>query len=253
MPNLANPGDALKVFYLILLGSMALLPFVGFLALVIGLIVWSHRQDQKRTADLQGVAGQLALPFYPQGDPTLVTALAQFQLFSQGHARKTNNMLHGQTDDVELGIFDYKYTVGGGKSSSTCRQSVVAFRSPLLRLPDFVLRPESVFHRIGKVFGYQDIDFESHPGFSQAFILRGSDELRIREFFSAEVLSFFEGIPGISVEGGGDRLIFYRSRVRVEPVKIRSFMDEGFKIYVLFRNRSQEVRSKGGSPFGSSG
>jgi hypothetical protein len=86
--------------------------------------------------------------------------------------------------------------------------------------------------------GYQDIDFESRPDFSKAFLLRGSDEARIREVFDDEVLEFFEGTTGVCVEGGGEQLIYYRGSKKVEPANIRSFMDEGFKVYLLFRSPS---------------
>jgi hypothetical protein len=190
---------------------------------------------------MRAVADQLGLPFYPGGDH-LLPALAHFKLFSQGSARHIKNLLHGVTDDVEVGIFDYQYTTGGGQHSQTFFQSVVAFRSPRLNLPDFALRPENVFHRIGQVLGYQDIDFESRPDFSKAFLLRGSDEARIREVFDDEVLEFFEGTTGVCVEGGGDQLIYCRSSKKVEPANTRSFMDDGFKVYLLFRS------SAGGEP-----
>jgi len=42
-----------------------------------------------------------------------------------------------------------------------------------LKLPFFELKPENTFHKIGQVFGYQDIDFEAFPNFSKGYLLRG--------------------------------------------------------------------------------
>ena len=58
-----------------------------------------------------------------------------------------------------MGTFDYRYTTGSGKNSHTYRQTVVFFRSPEVDLPQFELKPQSFLHGIGKLFGYQDIDF----------------------------------------------------------------------------------------------
>jgi hypothetical protein len=138
---------------------------------------------------------------------------------------------------VEVGILDYQYTTDG-EDSQTLKQTVVSIRSPLLDLPDFSLQPEHFLHKFVQVLGYQDIDFESNPGFSKAFLLRGSDEARIRAVFDDEVLELFERTTGVCVEGDGDRLIYFRSGKRVEPTNIRSFMDEGFKVYMAFRSRT---------------
>ena len=98
---------------------------------------------------MRELCGQLGLTFFPKGDETLLGRLAQFHLFSQGHSKKIKNMLHGETPDAEIAVFGYRYTTGGGKNSQTLSQTVMYFRSPSLRLPQFALRPERLFHRIG--------------------------------------------------------------------------------------------------------
>ena len=117
------------------------------------------------------------------------------RLFSQGRSKRISNLIHGDTDEVALGIFDYRYTTGSGKNSHTYRQTVVCFRSPTSNLPQFALKPQSFLHAVGKLFGYQDIDFQSHPKFSKAFILRGTSETAVRKLFTADLLSFLETKP----------------------------------------------------------
>ena len=215
------------------MGTLTIIFIIG--AVIGGIILISHLQDKKRTEKLRQVADEMGLPFYPQGNDSLIGELSNFPLFSQGRSKKIKNMLHGETSEVEVGIFDFRYTTGGGKSSHTYRQTVAYFRSTDLNCPDFALRPEHLFHRIGGVFGYQDIDFESHPLFSKSYLLRGNSEHKIRNLFNEEALAFFEHQSGLSVEGNGERLIFYRASKRVEPGEIRSFFKEGFRVYGLFK------------------
>jgi hypothetical protein len=144
-------------------------------------------------------------------------------------------MIHGETEEVEVGIFEYRYTTGGGDSSHDWRQTVISFRSPDLNLPQFTLRPEGLFDKIGSVLGRRDVDFESHPVFSKKYVLRGRDEERIRRAFRAELLTLLESQSGVSVEGEGQRLIFYRTGKVVPPDQVRAFMEEGFRIYSLLR------------------
>jgi hypothetical protein len=103
-------------------------------------------------------------------------------------------------------------------------------------LPTFSLRPETIWHKIGGWFGHQDIDFESHPGFSRLYLLRGRDEEAIRRLFTAEVLAFYEGQSGLSTEGAGNRLVVYRHAKRIAPADTRSFLEEGFGVLGVFRS-----------------
>lgn len=214
-----------------------LIPFlvVGLILLiVVGAIVGAYVYEKQRREALQKLADELGLPFYAKGDPTLVTQLGMFNLFSQGRARKITNMLHGDTEDVRLGIFDYQFTTGSGKNSTTHKQTVVYFNSPNLNLPQFAMRPQSLFHKIGKMFGYQDIDFDTHPVFSQNFILQGSSEAAVRAFFKPELLTFLEQKTGISLEGQGTHLVFYRHHHRTKPEQMRDLMAEGFEVFKRF-------------------
>jgi hypothetical protein len=207
-------------------------PAVGLMIAFWIYVIW--QRGKKRTTALKKIAAELHLRFFPTGDASLVKALDNFHLFSQGYSKKIRNMLHGENQNAELAIFDYRYTTGGGKHSSTSNQTVIYFRSPTLDLPHFAVRPEGVFHKIGGAFGYQDIDFQAHRQFSQMYLLRGNDEPRIRELFGEERIAFFESHPKISVEGADNQLVFYRRRKRSRPDEVRRFMDEDFRVFTLF-------------------
>jgi len=230
----------MEIALLTVLGGLSTALITWLIIVVRHYIVEARHKDQIRADGIRGVAEQLGLTYLPDGEALLISELARFKLFSCGRTRKVSNTLYGRTEDVEVAIFDYQYVTGFGQYTRFRRQSVVTFCSPHLTLPDFVLSPESDFHRIAKIFGYTDIDFNSHPTFSQAFLLRGSDEARIREVFQDDVLDCFERSRVVSfcIEGCGHRLLFYRKGVRVMPDKIRSFMDEGFyRGYMVFRYR----------------
>jgi hypothetical protein len=202
------------------------------LAIAIGFV--SLRLEKKRTDAMEQAAREMGLSFYPKDDGSTLSSLLQFHLFSQGHAKKITSVMHGEVSDMEVRIFDYTYTTGSGKNAHTSRQTVICFRSPKLDLPSFSLRPENLFHKIGSLFGYQDIDFDTHPVFSKHYLLRGSDEEAIRDAFDEDVLAFYEEQDGFCTEGSGPTLIFYRAAQRAKPENIRAFMEKGFKVAGLF-------------------
>lgn len=217
-----------------------ILAIAGVAGIIVLIIVLAIRAERKRREAMQMVADELGLPFFPKGDESLINHLSGFHLFSQGRSKKITNMIHGDTEDVDLGIFDYRYTVGGGKNSSTYNQTVVCLQSPHLALPEFAMRPEHFFHRIGGLFGFKDIDFESHPGFSKAYLLRGPDEEAVRQLFRDDVLSYFETQKRICVEGARGTLVFYRSGRRVKPSEIRTLMEEAFQVFSLLREPAKQ-------------
>ena len=123
-------------------------------------------------------------------------------------------------------MFDYWYTVGGGKESHTTTQTVVLVPGANHALPDLQMTPENVLTRIAEKFGYQDIDFDENPEFSQRYVLRGENEAAIRSAFSAGTLAYFAAHQGWTVEVRSGAVAVYRANSRAKPGDIRPFIDE---------------------------
>ncbi len=214
----------------------ALLFIIGVLALIGGLVWLSFHLEKKRTEAMRQACLRLGFAFSPKGDPALQNEMAAFQLFNQGHSRVLKNLIRGTGSDADIAIFDYRYTTGSGKNQHTRKQTVIGFRSAGLDLPAFSLSPENIMHKIGSVFGYQDIDFENYPGFSKRYLLRGLDETRIRMTFNDRVLRFFEQKHPICTEGLGNQFIFYRSSREVKTGDLNSFIAEGTEVLNTLRS-----------------
>lgn len=215
-------------------GFCILVPLAIFLLAAAVALFFSFRAEKKRREALQRVADELGFTFSPQA-PGLLAGFDGMHLFSQGHGKRLTNVLQGEANGLTVDVFDYAYTTGGGKNSHTHRQTVVCFHLPDRELPVFSLRPENVLHRIGTWFGYQDINFDDFPVFSKRYLLRGPDEPAIRGVFTPKVLTFYEGLTGVSTEGAGRTLIFYRDNRRVQPEQVRGFLEEGFAMLQVFR------------------
>lgn len=219
----------------------ALLPiliFVGVATAIVGAIAYSYYAAKKRRESMLENAEAMGLTFFPNGDADLLDRLSMFKLFNQGHGRKMRNLIQGDSGEVNIAIFDYQYTTGGGKNSQTHVQSVVALQSSQLICPDFTMRPEGMFDRIGSALGFQDIDFESHPEFSASFVLQGSDEEAIQQYFNQSVLDFFADKPGISVEAQTGSMFFYRTRKRISPDQIKDNLAQAYEVFGMMVDRA---------------
>lgn len=206
-----------------------------WLLLYIGIVfAIRYLYKKKRSKELQLAAQSLGLYFEKKGSLNIEQRFGQFPLFSQGYGKKIRNRIYGTVDSVDVMVFGYQYTVGRGGHPTTYKQTVASFRSNKMNLPGFELRPENLFHKIGGVFGYQDIDFDTHPDFSRYYLLKGSDEAAIRSIFSSTILSFFEQHKGLCVEAQSNTLLCYRRRKRVKPDEVKLFFEEGHRILRLF-------------------
>lgn len=217
----------------------SLLIFAGITALLAASSLWSRRREQSRRAALEKFAASLGLAFHGEVDRAGWKEFAEFPLFTQGGGKTIRNRIQADTDEVSLSLFDYCFTTYSDNSTQTHWQTVACFQSPLLNLPQFELRPQHMLDGLGKLLGFQDIDFASHPRFSKTYLLRGAKELAIRRFFTAPLLSFLENQLLITVEGRSRRLLVYRSGRRVNPLQLRDFMGEAFAVYRRFRDATQ--------------
>ena len=216
------------------MGCWIALAFVVVFAL---LIFVAQRMEKKRTEALRGVAAGMGLEFAETDETGLQSGFSGFMLFGHGRSRTIKNVAYGGVGDSAVMLFDYSYTTGSGKNSSTHPQTVAFLQSDGLDLPEFVARPEGLFDKIGQVLGYQDIDLPAHPEFSRRYTLRGTDERRIRAFFTGDVARFFEANAGLSVEAKFDRFILYRPNRRLAPEQWRDWLAKGRETFAVLRGR----------------
>ena len=118
-----------------------------FVLLIVGL---QWRSERKRRRDLKTVSRRIGFYYTQEPKEDLAASLNCFKLFQTGHSRKFYNILQGNWNSVEWLVFDYRYTVGGGRSSHTYNQTVAYVDIKSVEFPHFYLGPESFFHKIGE-------------------------------------------------------------------------------------------------------
>ena len=210
------------------------LVLMGVVAVVALIAAASYYLEKQRREQMHAVAARMGFSFSPEGEAGLRERLRHFHLFSQGRSRKIRNVMRGESHGTPVTLFDYQYTTGGGKHNNTHRRTVLVFETKRLRLPFFTLRPQGLFHKLAAAFGYGDIDFQAHPVFSDAYLLQGSDEGRIRDLFCEEVLSYYERRENLCTEGADQQLVFYRGNRREDPGSMERFLEQGLEVLDLF-------------------
>ena len=204
---------------------------VAALLIFAGVSVWFNKQAAKKRTEAYSLqAESLGLEFSENRDE-LIDRISNFRLFKLGRAKRVRNVLSGDAGDVSISIFDYQYTTGTGKHKRTPRQTIILLESANINAPDFSMRAQGFFDKFGKVLGFQDIDFETHPTFSKMFVLQGPEETLVRNFFSPELLQFFETMPNSSVEGQQGKIIIYRGNKLAAPEELKTKLASAYEIY----------------------
>ncbi len=212
----------------------ALWPILIVVGIIVVVFALSFYLEKRRAEALDAFSREIGFTFVGNDRTRIPNMVGGFELFNKGRSRTVKHLMYGPRGNANVYFFDYSYRTGSGKNSSTHSQTVVLFESEALQLPRFFLVPENLFHKIGNLFGYRDIDFDAYPEFSKQYLLRGEEEDRIRQCFNHRILSFFEAKKGLYTEGNGSQLLYYRVRHIVQPKNLQSFLDEAVEVYRTF-------------------
>ena len=219
----------------------------GVLGLLISLFVinMQHRAERRRIHNLRKVAKRLNFKFGLLESERFLKSLETFHLMSVGHPVRLSNLMHGKIEGTDIALFDFTHVIGYGNKSrkvhQTVHQTVIWLQRRGIRRTEFALCPEGFWSTAGSWLGHGDINFESHPTFSRIYLLRGDDESAIRELFNDDVLEFYENCSGLTTEGSGNKLLFYRAGVRVDPDEIQPFLNDALRLLSLL----EPIRNEG--------
>jgi hypothetical protein len=191
----------------------------------------------RRTSAIKDLALLNGFDYEEKDDWGLINLLKDFRLFRKGGSKRFRNMLidRDRARTYDFRVFDYAYTVSTGKSSVTYTQTVFYVHSKNLGLPEFWMKPEHFFNKVASWFGYNDIDFDGYPVFSEQYFLKGPDEYFIRVNMNEDILNFFSFEKGWHLEGVNYFMIMYRHNKLMKPHEIMDFYHTGKRIYNYFK------------------
>ncbi len=202
----------------------------------------TKNHNPSREGQLRAIAHRLKMDFIEKEEYSVTREVSDFELFRQGQNRMASNIMQKQDEWMEdrIKIFDYQFESGHGKSRHITAQTVFLMRSKNLGLPQFVMKPETIFHKIGSYFGQQDIDFERFPKFSGNYLLKGDDEEYIRFKMTDEILHFFSRERGWHMEGVNYYLILYKENHRLKANSIPQLYERGMGLFNILKDEKFE-------------
>ena len=140
----------------------------------------------------------------------------------------------------EFLLFDLSYSEGAFISKEDLRSTFLQIKG-IKKIPVFALDKENFMSSIFHLSGLKDIDFSNHPDFSKRFYLSGENEKSIRDFFTDELIFFFEIHPPYYLESNGE-CILIRNKERLASIQeikqMLAFSEELLKILEKKQNHS---------------
>jgi hypothetical protein len=205
-----------------------------YIALAIGGSIYlSISRQLKRQKELQVMADSLGFSYNDEQTEKVTELLESSSMLGN---EMFFNVLGGTFNGTYFAIGDFNITVGSDSRKRKQYQTYVVIHSGKLTSPNFCLQPECALFRmaeglLNRLTGSVDIDFPTHPEFSDNYFLKGSDEDAVRNFFTPRVLEYFQTNHGLSVEVFNGTLVFFRLGELVKPDDIKTLIDNAMEVH----------------------
>ncbi len=147
----------------------------------------------------------------------------QFYALSIRKKIKTiKNVLSFNDKRINYNVADMHIQKGALTTAEIDKLTVIKI-SGVANVPNFYMHKTFLTDKIKESFGNEDINFDSHPVFSQKFVLRtDKQEKEVRQFFTPELLTYFEQFDDCYFSGNGKDLVFHMGEklLNVEEIKV---------------------------------
>ena len=191
----------------------------GFIALIVFGIGFAIYAERRRRQALE----QFALDNGYELDPSIKRPddlpFKYLWLFNRGRSRRIKSFMRSTANAPGGGermVFDFRYTTGSGKNSSTHTMTVLAYHLPNCKMPAFSLRKEHFGHTIASWFGADDIDFPDYPEFSKQYHLDRSFAKGLRADDDGALIEFLQQGTVVTAETDGQYLIIWKHGKRIK-------------------------------------
>ncbi|GLB48194.1 SulP family inorganic anion transporter [Neptunitalea lumnitzerae] len=189
----------------------------------------------KRQKLLKEIAAQYLLNYYSRKRKE-VEFLEHFNYFTTKQVHHICNQL----SNIETGIhvFDVEYSEGEFIAKEVIRSTMLHIK-PQCNIPTFTLDKEGFIEKVYAFAGFKDIPIEDHTDFSKRFYLKGENELEIQEFFTDDLVHFFESNPYYHIESNGKGILIFKKERLAGVKELKALLDYGKRLKVCIETSSK--------------
>ena len=224
--------------------DMGYLVIVGMVAFAILLFYLQLRFDsaaaRRRSERIKATAASLGLSFTEKDDQVAQEILANFSRANSDkdldeYSIKAINIWRGELAGARFLTCDFKWMAGRGKNKGILSTTLTRWQSSDLDLPEFLLMSSEWGSEASGFSDSELLHIAQPETFAKQYLLAGKNESAVRALFRPEILSYFAGHPGWTVENHGNGVIICKLYNDVKPDKLLDFLNQCEEIYRLFR------------------
>ena len=108
-------------------------------------------------------------------------------------------------------------------------------------LPDFSLSKEDIVDKMFQSLGFEDIDFEGYPVFSELYKLTGENKQAIIQFFNPQLIEFFEKNQGYCLEAQNNRILLYKDKDLIHKTDLEDAINFTENMLDIMHNQKEVV------------
>lgn len=197
----------------------------------------------RRQRELQTLAESRQWQFEPQIFWGTTRTLRNFQFFDTRPVEYRNNILRGDYArlDMHWEIFDVTFQEGAMQAAETYRTTVQMIHVKK-KLPVFTLEREEILDRMMSLAGYEEAGFKVFTDFSKKFVLKGLDEMTIRNFFTPKMIAFFESEDIYHLESNGEALFIFKYLRLASPRNIEDMVHYSERLLIKLQAFTRSLR-----------
>lgn len=114
------------------------------------------------------------------------------------------------TKKTKVEFSDIYLSRGLRMREQSLNMSVLLISNLQTYVPAFMLNKEGLLSRVKQNIGYEDINFDKYPVFSNTFLLEGLRENEIRNFFKDDLIEFLESNTDFNIESQNNLILIYK-------------------------------------------
>ena len=180
----------------------------------------------KRQKTLQEIADNYHLNY--EADVKEDTeVLDDFRYFRTKRIEKIYNRLFNK--DASFIVFDLHYSEGEFIAKEDVRTTMLRIKLDH-QIPEFTLDREGFLERVYAIAGYNDIPINNHSDFSKRFYLLGDEPILVQDYFTDDLVQFFESNSYYHVESHGNSLLVFKSQRTAGVKEIKQLIDFGKRL-----------------------
>ncbi|MGY6648267.1 SulP family inorganic anion transporter [Wenyingzhuangia sp. IMCC45574] len=185
----------------------------------------------KRQKSLALVAEDFGWTYQPYTDST-IDWLKDFKFFTTRQIQTTKNILQYNND----ALFDVVFTEGAFIARQLIRTTVYHVRLKNT-IPEFAIDKEGLLEFIKQYTEFADIEVPNHPDFNKRFYLSGTEEDKILEFFTDDIVLFLESNDYYHIESNGNGLLIFNKERLASVKEVKAMIDFGVRLEKIIEEK----------------